>query len=297
MSGRTLSSATPISTSNSLFWDKLQSASSDGKIGFFKTDLPNGSPLYVVSMDHSIRMVPFVRTAEELFEQTVKRKSATENFKVVINGPTYGLTKSGYADAVLGWDPVPAKDTLQQGQIILNNKVIGGRKSNMYYIRNDKAGTAKYTFGKGVAPINSDSALGNMGPLIINKLAFGSVNVYKPPQPRAKKTGEPTDENSKFLTQRSNKRFAAVMSQSDMTGKVALGYKQDKNQLIIMIQPNGSSSVSYAGLRSIASKIGLDSAVYLDGSDSVMLMLDNNLLISQGSNKNETNITGVGFAY
>ena len=167
----------------------------------------------------------------------------------------------------------------------------------MYYVRHDKGATQKYRFGRGAAPLDADAALGNMGPLIINNLKFGTVNKYKPLQEDAVSKGQPAKGHRQFLVQRSNARFTDISSQSDMSGKVALAYRQDKAQLVIMIQPHGTPGTSISGLRDIVSKIGCDSAVYLDGSDSVMLMLENNLLISQASNKNETNVTGVGFVY
>ncbi len=55
--------------------------------------------------------------------------------------------------------------------------------------------------------------------------------------------------------------------------------------------------INISGFKGVALHLGLDSAVYLDGSDSVMLMLDNDIVISQASNKNETNVTGIGFTY
>jgi len=84
---------------------------------------------------------------------------------------------------------------------------------------------------------------------------------------------------------------------SDPVGKIALGFRQDKGQLLVLIQPHASAGIGIAGFKGIMQHLGLDSAVYLDGSDSVMLMMDSNMLISQGENKNETNITGIGFVY
>ena len=80
-------------------------------------------------------------------------------------------------------------------------------------------------------------------------------------------------------------------------GKIAIGFRQDKGLLLVLIQPHASPGINIAGFKGIMQHLGLNSAVYLDGSDSVMLMMDNNMLISQGSNKNETNITGIGFVY
>lgn len=297
MSGRTLASAKPISFRDPKFWNKLQLACKGKKTGFFKASAPNGSPLLVVSMEHSIKMIPFVRTAEELFSKTASTKSKVEKFAVVINGPTYGLTNSGKVDALIGDDPVAAKETLQQGRIVLNGKIIGGSKSNMYFIQNDTSATEKYKFGKGSAPTTANAALGNMGPLIINKLPFASSNAYQPKQPSAPAVGAPGKKFSKYLTQRSNARFTAISNQPNAVGKIVLGYRKDQSQLLIILQPHETVGVSISQLRDLCLKIGLDSAVYLDGSDSVMLMLDNNMIISQGPNKNETNVTGIGFRY
>ena len=294
---KTLASAAPLSLSDSNLWLQLKTASSGKKVGFFKAKLPSGGPLYIVSMHQTIKMIPFVRTAEELFQTTAKRESIKQKFKIVINGPTYGLTKSGKIDALIGSDPVPASETLQQGRIIHNKKIIGGSTSNMYFIANYTGNAVKYQFGQGAAPTNADAALGNMGPLIINKLPFGQVNKYNPPQPTATKLGQPKSHNQKFLTQRSNARFSAMANQPDPVGKIAIGYSKGKGQLLILLQPNASTGISISGLKGIALHLGLDSAIYLDGSDSVMLMLDSNIVIPQGSNKDETNITGIGFIY
>lgn len=297
MTSKALGNAAPISIGDTNFWTRLQAASSSKNVGFFKDTLPSGGPLYIVNMHSSIKMVPFVRLAEELFETTAKRESTNKKLKVVINGPTYGLTKAGYFDAMMGSDPVPADNTLQQGNVIYNKKVIGGSKSNMYYVANYVAKPVKYKFAQGAAPTDADAALGNMGPLIVNKLPFGQVNKYNPPQPKAVRVGQPKPAYQKSLIQRSNARFAAMANSPDPVGKIVIGYRKDKQQLLIIIQPHGSKGINISGLRGLALHLGLDSAVYLDGSDSVMLMMDDNILISQASNKNETNVTGVGFAY
>ncbi len=292
-----LASATPISLDDTKLWPILLAASSGKKIGFFKTELPSGGPLYIVNMNQSVKMMPFVRVNEELFEDTARRESTTNKFKVVINGPTYGLTNTGKFDALIGKDPVSAAETLQEGYIIKNRKIIGGCKSNMYFIANYVGSKHKFRFGKGTAPESADAALGNMGPLLINGLPFGVVNKYAPYQADAKKIGAPCAKHQPFLIQRSNARFNTMISQPDIVGKIAIGYKIELGQLLILIQPHGTTGVSIAGLREIAFHIGLHSAVYLDGSDSVMLMIDNKIIIPQGSNKNETTITGIGFVY
>lgn len=180
-------------------------------------------------------MMPFIRNSEELFSQTARRASANNKFKVVINGPTYGLTYYGKIDALNGSDPVDPASTLQEGRIVYKNTVIGGRPSNMFFVKHDLSGNPPYSFGRGEAPIKADAAIGNLGPLVINKLPYGAVNTYNPPKPKAKKTGEPTPKNSKYLTQRSNSRFTAMSKLPATVGKISLGYRKDKAQLIIIL--------------------------------------------------------------
>ncbi|MEJ2407287.1 MAG: phosphodiester glycosidase family protein [Candidatus Thiodiazotropha sp.] len=274
----TLGNASPVVLSDPALWSKFQSASSKGKVGLFKIILP-------------------VRSAEELFSNTARQESISNKFKVVINGPTYGLTAAGKADALFGSDPVKAEETLQEGRIVRNKRVIGGSRSDMYYIANYTGKAVKYRFGRGAAPTDADAALGNMGPLIINGLPFGKVNKYDPPQPDAIRKGQPAPKYANSLVQRSNNRFTVMAGEPNPVGKIALGFRQDKGLLLVLVQPHATPGINIAGFKGVMQHLGLNSAVYLDGSDSVMLMMDSNMLISQGSNKNETNVTGIGFVY
>jgi hypothetical protein len=285
-----------ITLDDKQFWSKISASCKKNTVGQFNLALPTNGMIHLVAMSDSVKMIPFMRTKEELFETTVVNKNTKEKFSVVINGPTYGLTDSGKFDALIGSDPVPASETKQQGRIIYNNKVIGGKSSNMYYVANEPSSNPKYIFGKGIAPM-SKAAIGNMGPLIINGLNFGPVNVYSPNQPKAKKRGEPSPKYAGHLVQRSNKRFSANMGLASSTGKVVIAHIQSKNILLILIQPHGNIGISIAGLRDILSGLKINSAVYLDGSDSVMLMVNGKFLVRAASNKNETNITGIGFKY
>lgn len=298
MSCISLSDAKPISIQDvTAFWAHLAGASSHQNVGFFRITYLGSGPLYVISLHHSVRMIPFVRSQEELFAATAKRASKLQKLRVVINGPTYGLTTTGKFVAFAGSDPVHPSETLQEGRIVYNGKIIGGSRSDMYFVRNDNCETQKFKFGRGSAPTKADAAIGNLGPLIINGVPFGPINRYNPPVPGAPSEGEPEAAQAKSLIQRSNRRFVAMSQQSDRVGKIALGYRADKAQLIILVQPHDTAGISIMKLRDLAVKLGLDSAGYLDGSDSVMLMIDGNPLISQASNKNETNIVGIGFAY
>lgn len=292
-----LANAIPISFSDKDFWLKLSSKSVAKSVGLFQTTLPSGGPLYIVSMHKNIRMIPFVRNKEELFSTTAQQASAQGKFQVVINGPTYGLTHAGKVDALMGNDPVSPTETIQQGQVIKNGVVLGGQQSSMFYVANYKGKNDKYEFGSGQAPTNADAALGNMGPLIINDLPYGPRNIFNPAKPGQIAKGEPSPANRKLLVQRSNTRFSHMLRTPDPVGKICIAHCRKEGQIAIVIQPNGTPGANLSVLRDLLIQVGFNSAVYLDGSDSVFLMMNNHILIPQGSNKNETNITGIGFAY
>jgi hypothetical protein len=84
------------------------------------------------------------------------------------------------------------------------------------------------------------------------------------------------------------------MGLASSTGKVVIAHMRSKNLLLIYIQPHGIIGIFITGLRDILSNLKINSAVYLDGSGSVMLMISDKFLIRAGSNKHETN---VGFEY
>lgn len=279
------------------FWMNLESSCAGNKIGFFKVDFNSGGWMYLVCMRDSIKMEPFVRTENELFRETAEKESREKKFQVVINGPCYDVSGWGQFKVFLpgGVDPGA---TGQEGQVIYKGKVISGKPSNMYYLANYPGKTPKYKFGRGEAPkTKNGSAVGNLGPLIINGLPFGIENKYDPPQPKARRMGEPKDKYKRNMVQRSNLRFSVLTEKPDSSGKIGIGYNSNKNMLLLFVQPNGTVGISISGLRDALLNIGFDSAVYLDGSDSVMLMINNKHIVKQGWFKDETNVTGIGFRY
>jgi hypothetical protein len=276
------------------FWRKIKAGISREGVIHYKILLDSGARLELVALSGDSKMEPFVRTKEELYLDTIKKKVSSEKYKFVINGPTYGLSTAGKVDAAIGNDPIPAVETEQEGRVIKGSKIIGGRASNMYWIAqyNPKNG---FFFGRGRAPLHASAAVGNLGPLIINGLPFGKINKYDPPNPSAKKTGEPKTSNAKSLIQRSNARFSAMMTRPSSSGKIILGYKKKENIIFALAQKHGSFGISVDGLRDILLELGVNSAVYLDGSDSVTLMVGNDVVLKPGSNKNETAVTAIGF--
>jgi hypothetical protein len=281
----------------STFWDDLDTEiDAHGGVGHF-----NDGDLQYAAMSAQVRMKVILRTHEELFEDTITRENATNNFKAVINGNLWDLTGAGYRDVVLGHDPVEAGDTLPIGQVITGNTLsAGSSETERFFIawglfppRLDY----EYRFGFGNPPFLSAEAIGGIGPLIISRLKYGTRNVYGQGCPAgAPVTGPPGPTFAPYIVQRSSSQFTAALSTGNTTGKVAVALCRDAQKILLLVQPDDAATgISFNSLRDKLAGVGVDDAVFLDGSDSVLLMIRGSWHIRQGDNKNEGTTTGIGF--
>lgn len=88
---------------------------------------------HIITLPKRVRMTPIVRKEEELFSETVKRAQKIAGFDVCINANLYELTATGMADTLAGTDPVAAKETTNQGTILLGtNERLGRPSANAY---------------------------------------------------------------------------------------------------------------------------------------------------------------------
>lgn len=271
------------------FWLKIRAAiSSPTKIGVFSDD----GLIYVV-MSNNMKMVPFVRKKEELFSTTINRVS--KKYRVIINGQFYGLSNTGKADALIGNDPVDPVHTTPEGLIINNGKIIGGRSApQMFYIANYWKSCPQYRFNSGTVPTNSSSGVGGCGPIIVNGLPYGALNTFSNGVV-GKTRGQPIPKNKPYLTQRSNNTFAAYVKRPPYTGKTIIALSTLYNALFILVQPHSISGMSLPFIRDKLKISNIDNAVFLDGSDSSLLVVDGEFITKAGENKDETNIVGIGF--
>lgn len=67
--------------------------------------------------------------------------------------------------------------------------------------------------------------------------------------------------------------------------------------LVIIVQQQGIVKKPLDGIRNYLDRLSIDNAAIFDGSDSAMMMVDGLFKVKAGSNKNETNISGIGFKY
>ena len=270
------------------FWASVKTAISVSKMGVFSDD-----GLIYVAMSDKAKMIPFVRDKEELFSTTINEHS--KKYRVIINGQFYGVSKAGIADALWGNDPVDPMHTTPEGRVISNGKLIGGRPAPlMFYIANHWQSMPRYTFNSGAAPTASSSAIGGCGPVIINGLPYGQVNTFSSGVV-GKKKGEPVPKNRPYLTQRSNSTFSAYLKRPPYTGKTIIAHNALHNVLMTLVLPHGNSGVSLPLIRDKLRSANFNNAVFLDGSDSSLLVVDGEFVVRAGEDKNETNVVGIGF--
>lgn len=284
-----------LSVKGGFFWPTVSSVTAGNGVGCFK----DGALRYVTLPD-AFRMYPFVRTKEELFSTTISNQYQKQQYRVIINGLYFDVSYAGLFDALNGNDPVPAESTTIEGLVVnksnKKNPLIAGRSApSMFFLANYFNQEPSYTFGFGSAPTDVDCALEGCGPIIINKLPYGKVNKYKDGR-QGRLIGEPNAENKPFLDQRSNATFKAVAGRSATSGKTVIAHsKKHRILFIIVLQDGVSPGMSINSLRDSLFSLGIENAVFLDGSDSSLLYVDGSPIIDAGSNKDELNTIGIGF--
>ena len=131
--------------------------------------------------------------------------------------------------------------------------------------------------------------------MIINGLPYGVTNQYVPgAPPNLPQTGEPGAGNEQFLTQRSNKGFTKQEEGGPSLGKAVTGLGPD-GTVYVIVEQHGAAGVPLSTVRDTLGRIGVRDAVSWDGSDSSLLMIDNDLVVQPGRGKNNFLPAGIGF--
>lgn len=256
----------------------------------------DGDVLYVVRSDKA-RMHVLLRTATEMFQTTADNESRSRHLNVVVNGNFYDLTAGGKAKVFFSNSPVAASETIPIGLLVSGSHQIGGRPApSLFYVANTTS--QLYQFGFGDPPLaGTFAALGGLGPLILGGLKYGVGNLYKPGTPAGPATGQPPASVAGNLIQRNNATFEAAAKLGPRVGKVVIGHSSAAKKLIILVQPHGAATgISHNDLRDKLFSVGVDNAVFLDGSDSVLLLANGIWYVRPGQRKDQTNTIGVGFS-
>ncbi len=250
---------------------------------------------HVIKIKGKSRLVPIVREEEEFFSDTVIRAQSKAKLTVCSNACWYSLTRDGYIDVVAGHDPVPAKDSINQGFVLLGTgKLYGGSSPLMFYI----AQKQDYSWYMGQGDLNNKqgfyTGIGGLCPLIVNGLKYGISNTYNKTLTGAVLKGEPLPQHKKYLTQRSNSKYAALHAGDNRSGRAGLGVSAT-GEVIIVAQENGTGgATTYDDFRDIFVKNGCVNAGSTDGSDSVFLWYDGKFKFTAGNDKDESQTIGIG---
>jgi hypothetical protein len=159
--------------------------------------------------------------------------------------------------------------------------------------------TEAYSFGRGNPPVGgSITAMGGLTPMIIGGLKYGTGNKYAPGVPAgAPAKGEPAAQYKPYLIQRNDERYAGQAAKmAARGGKAAVALCRSAKTLLALVVPhNSKTGLSADSLRDKLAAVGVEDALMLDGSDSVMLMVNSAWQIRQGDDKDEGTTVGLAF--
>lgn len=288
----------PISGSD--YWTKVERFMANAEVRHFN----DGSVQYAV-LHGSAKMVIIHRTLEELFETTVRRAVVLQDLKAAINGNWYDVSNSGLLDALIGHDPILAFETTPIGHVVVGGRVVAGTSEpDRFYVGRlslilQTAFLYEFDLGDPPSAHLLSTAIGGLGPMIINGLKFGSRNLYRAGVPSgAPATGDPGSQFRPFLIQRSNNTYRAFAALPAATGKVLLAVSQSHDKILLIVQRHGAANPpTLDAFRDKLANVGIENAVFLDGSDSVMLNIDGTFHVRMGLNKDECCTVGIGFKY
>jgi hypothetical protein len=228
--------------------------------------------LYIVEVERCV-MVPIVRTQNELFSKTVVKAQLSFDLDVCINGVWYDVTRIGLGDAVWGEDPVPAAETINEGEALLANGArFGNPEKDMFYGAQKKDFT--WAFGKGNLPQTGFSTgMSGLCPLIINGLKYGVGNKYSKSVPKgAPLTGDPGKKYAPYLIQRNDNRYASLNNHKYGSGVGKTGFGVTKSgTAYVIVQAHRPPGVTFDQFRDKFIALGCHNALACDGSDSVFM--------------------------
>jgi len=90
--------------------------------------------LHYVVFDDSVKMEPFVRTQEIMFENKAILATEVNNYLATINAQVYDMTAAGYLDIGIGDDAVDPSTIIPEGVVVFGKKVIAGREAPLNFL-------------------------------------------------------------------------------------------------------------------------------------------------------------------
>jgi RHS repeat-associated protein len=184
-------------------------------------------------------------------------------------------------------------DCTSQGLNIENRVTIEGRSSpGTFYMSMDNMGT--WSFGAGDPPQNSSMAFGGGIPVVINGLAYGNGNLYSAGVPEGAPLIGPVPENcQQYLIQKNSNGY--VKQNTTNVGKAIVGYNSNTRAFIVCVQENGVQGLTLDTIKSYYLSWGFNNVLAFDGSNTAMLVQDQQVLIDPADYKDSSVPCGITF--
>jgi hypothetical protein len=260
-------------------WNGDISAAATPGFAFF-TD---GDMQYVVTRASRCEMDVIHRTSKEFFSKTVEDICASAVPSAAIDG-SFGdgsMISKGFNWSSSGpLDP----DVLElMGDVVIDRVRIGlsntrNTRAFLAYDVSSATVSRKYHFGMGDPPVDARAALGGLGPVIIGGRVF-SANRSDP------------NFHQWYMDQ-------AVLPAA--SGKVLVAISPDERFLLLLVHPHATSSpLKLDAIRDKLVLAGTQNAVFLDGSDSVMLFVAGDWKVRQGlaAGSYKDRVTSIGLRF
>ena len=311
---------------------------------FWATDglLPYGNvrrdgDLAYTLISGTCEMVVILRKGSELFSDALAREGKL--CEAVVNGNFYAMDKVYKIRSYTLGSSLDASNVRPEGQIVVAGAVVAGdsRPESFYIAQRNEIGVSglkpNYVVRKGNPPIDgvTQTAVGGVGPLLVNDLRYGLENRYDiqdrlrelDPNNPAHRTvieahaargkpfegyvdaqgnlypayGEPDPRSTAKLTQRSNATLRAFdEARGPRCGKSFIAYHERRHCLLVgAVQDAAATGVELAVIAEKLAAAGFDEGAFMDGSDSAALMVRGTMVVSPGKDKNEQIPVGIGF--
>jgi hypothetical protein len=257
---------------------------------------------YAIMLSDFFRLEMVLKDREEPISKIIKR--LPWGFRVVVNGNYFKCVKGGcYAFASVGNVTTPDETdsigkVVSGGRMALEDTKDAG-DSYAYFGRNEGSSAVDYVYGMGnpsVPPVHEGA--GGLGPLILTnpvtkeRVRYGKGNLYEGVTGTPPKDGDPKGHWDKVI-QRNNNTYASMNSEVT-SGMGAIGVSSDRRFLIAVIKPHDRKG-TLDSMRDKLWDIGVNGACFLDGSNSVFMAVDREMVLSPARFKD--NLIEVGFGF
>ncbi|HLK65624.1 MAG TPA: phosphodiester glycosidase family protein [Bryobacteraceae bacterium] len=254
--------------------------------------------LYLIEATGKVDMVTLTRTSKEYFTDFVSREAKAQKLKVVVNGSFTDLSSFNSIAVQITSGPLDPSESKPIGEVIEQGKQIAGSSSpGKFYFSQNTCGVDTFTSGQGDPPGTSCAAVGGVAPIVVNGMPYGTFNQYGAGVPAdAPMTGDVEPKYQKYLTEKSNAMFTQLLGKGASVGKVAIGYSNAKQKLLLVVQQDGNAAgLDAKGVRAIFTAAGAENAVFMDCSNSATLWYDGKIEVAPSNHKNEYLNVAVGF--